>query len=67
MLAHAVINSDRIGLAKCTVLNLTYAWAICKKITDSAIRSDAEFKYLNATFREEEIEKLISFIGKTMY
>jgi hypothetical protein len=67
MLAYAVINSDRVGLDKSTALNLAYAWAVCKKITDSAIRKNEEFKYLNATLREEEIEKLISLIGKNKY
>ncbi len=42
ILAFTVINSDRIGLAKSTALNLAYAWASCKKIVNPAAKKDED-------------------------
>lgn len=64
MLAFTVINGDRIGLAKSTTLNLAYAWASCKKITDPTAKKDEEFKFLDAILDEKEFERLISFTEK---
>jgi hypothetical protein len=63
ILAYAITAGDRIGLARSTILNLAYAWASCKKIKDSAIRKEEEFKYLDAILSEDEFERLVHWIN----
>jgi len=65
VLAYAVVKGDRLGLSNSKILNLAYAWAACKKIRDSAIRKDQEFKYLDAILREEEFKRLFSISKKS--
>ncbi len=62
ILAFTIIRGDRIGLARSTVLNLAYGWAACKKIKDSALRKEEEFKYLDAFLSNEEVERLVLFV-----
>lgn len=62
ILAFTIIRGDRIGLARSTILSLAYAWASCKKIKDSALRKEEEFKYLDAILSNEEDERLFSFM-----
>jgi len=65
VLAYAVVKGDRLGLSNSKILSLAYAWATCKKNTDSAIRKDQEFKYLDAILREEEFKRLFSISKKS--
>jgi hypothetical protein len=64
ILAYTVIKGNQLGLARSTILNLTYAWATCKKITDISQRKDEEFMYLDAILDEREFESLIACIEK---
>jgi hypothetical protein len=59
ILAYTVIKGNQLGLAKITILNLAYAWATCKKITDINQRKDEEFNWLDAILDEKEFERLM--------
>lgn len=67
ILAYTVIKGDQLGLARSTILNLAYAWATCKKITDINQRKDEEFKYLDAILNDRELERLINYFEKRQY
>jgi len=60
ILAYTVINGDKIGLSRSKVLNLAYAWATCKKINDSILRKNEEFKYLDIILKKREYEQLVN-------
>jgi hypothetical protein len=64
ILAFTIIKGDRIGLARSVVLNLAYAWAYCRKISDPILRNNEELKYLDAILSDEEFERLISYMNK---
>ena len=64
MLAYTIIKGDRIGLARSTILNLAYGWASCKKIKDSSLRKDEEYKFIDVFLSDEELESLLSYIKK---
>jgi hypothetical protein len=67
ILAYTVIKGDQLGLARSTVINLAYAWATCKKITDSNQRKDEEFNWLDAILDEKEFDRLITYMEKEKY
>jgi len=62
VLAYAVVKGDYLGLSNSKILNIAYAWASCKKITDPILRENKEFKFLAAVFRYKELERLFSYI-----
>ena len=64
ILAYTVIKGNQLGLARSTILNLAYAWATCKKITDSNQRKDEEFKWFDAILDEKEFDRLIGYIDR---
>ena len=65
VLAYAVVKGDRLGLSNSKTLSLAYAWAACKKIRDSAIRKEEEFKYLDGLLSEEEFDRVVSSSRKS--
>ena len=67
ILAYTVIKSNQLVLARSTILNLAYAWATCKKITESNQRKDEEFKWLDAILDEKEFVSLITYMEKEKY
>ena len=67
ILAFTVIKGNQLVLARSTILNLAYAWASCKKITDNNKRKDEEFKWLDAILDEKEFDRLIAYIEKEKY
>ena len=67
ILAYTVIKSNQLVLARSTILNLAYAWATCKKITESNQRKDEEFKWLDAILDEKEFDSLITYMEKEKY
>ena len=59
ILAFTIIRGDRIGLARSTVLNLAYGWALFKKIKDLVLRKEEEFKFLDTILSDEELKRLM--------
>ena len=64
VLAYAVVKGDRLGLSNSKILNLAYAWAACKKISNLGIRKEEELNFLDKILNDEEFERLALFVGK---
>jgi len=64
ILAYTVVNGDRIWLSNSKILNLAYAWAVCKKIKDPRHRKDEEFDFLNKILGVEEFERLSAYLER---
>jgi len=64
VLAYAVVKGDRLGLSNSKILNLAYAWAACKKISNPVIRKEEESRFLRKVLSDEEFERLLSCVGK---
>jgi len=61
-LAYAVVKRDRLGLSNSKILSLAYAWAACKKISNTVVRKEEELKFLDKILSDEEFDRLFSYL-----
>ena len=66
ILAYTIIKGNQIGLARSTILSLAYAWASCKKIKNSTLRKEEEFKCLDTILNRYEFQRLTSYVQRRM-
>jgi len=62
VLAYSVVKGDRLGLSNSKILSLAYAWAACKKISNTVVRKEEELKFLDKILSDEEFDRLFSYL-----